>query len=140
MSRRRESFAPEASVVQVLQIVEGAHRSTRTEQDDPVVWIAHALKGAGANLNVLLQGDAVRYATKRGHPDSPARRGHAQLETADVAQEIEKLLQAGVRIYVVAEDAAARRLDARNWLAGVRPVSASELPALLAAHDQLWMW
>ena len=33
-----------------LHIVDGAYRATLEEQDDPVVWLCHAMRGAGAEL------------------------------------------------------------------------------------------
>ena len=42
-----------------LQIVTSAYRCNVEEQDDPVLWIAQVMKGAGADLDVLLEGNAV---------------------------------------------------------------------------------
>ncbi len=42
--------------MKVLQIVETAYRATTEEQDDTVIWISHAMRGASAELGVLLAG------------------------------------------------------------------------------------
>lgn len=48
--------------MKALNIVETAYRATIEKQDDTVIWFTHAMRGAGAELAVLLRSNAVCYA------------------------------------------------------------------------------
>ena len=51
--------------MKVLQVIDQAYRTTTEEQDDTIVWLTRSMRGAGANLMVLLSGHGVHYAVLR---------------------------------------------------------------------------
>lgn len=126
--------------MKVLQIIDNAYRCTIEEQDDPAVWITHAMKGAGAELDVLLRGNAVNYAVK-GQDASGLRFGElVQKNPPRVDNDLVKLIGKNVSVMACQEDAEARGITAAQMLPGVRRVARAEVPALFARYDQVWHW
>src|SRR5262245_43661498 len=95
----------------ILQIVESAYRATLEEQDDTVIWITHAMKGAGGNLDVLLRGNAVNYAAKGQDASGLAFGEKKQTQPPRLAEDVAKLIEKGVAVYVVSDDVAERGLE-----------------------------
>ncbi len=126
--------------MKALQIVESAHRCTIEEQDDPVVWITHAMRGAGAELGLLLRGNAVGYALEGQDAAGLAFGGRAQTQPPRIDREVARLVDRGVPVHVIEEDARERGLDPARLLAGVQPIPRADLPALFARYDQVWHW
>jgi hypothetical protein len=126
--------------MKTLNIIETGYRATLEEQDDPVVWITHALKGAGADLNVLLRGSAVNYTVKAQGVPPLAIGGRRQKHSPHLAEAVSGLIGKGIDVYVVKEDLAERGLDDEELIGGLRTIRKAELPALLQGHDQVWHW
>jgi sulfur relay (sulfurtransferase) DsrF/TusC family protein len=124
----------------VLQVVESAYRCTIEEQDDPVVWISGAMKGAGANLDVLLRGNAVNYAVKGQDASGLSFGAKKQTQPPNVAEDIVRLIGKGVEVYLVEDDAAERGLERTDLIAGVKPVARAGVAKLFAGYDQIWHW
>ena len=126
--------------MKALNIIESAYRATLEEQDETIVWICHAMKGAGADLDVLLRGNAVNYAAKGQDASGLAFGAWKQSEPPRLADDIGSLVKKGVAVYIVKEDVADRGLADGELIEGVEPVSRNDLPGLMEKYDQVWAW
>lgn len=126
--------------MKALNIIEAAYRATLEEQDDTIVWISHAMKGAGADLDVLLRGNAVNYAAKSQDASGLAFGDWKQSEPPRLADDISSLVAKGVAVYIVQEDVTDRGLSSGELIEGVEPVSRGDLPGLMEKYDQVWAW
>lgn len=124
----------------VLSIIETAYRATLEEQDDTIVWLTHAMKGAGADLDVLLRGNAVNYAVKGQDASGLAFGERRQTQPPRLDEDVAKLTTKGVRVFIVQEDLVERGLEHSDLIAGIEPVTVAGLPNLFAAYDQVWHW
>ena len=126
--------------MKALNIIETAYRATLEEQDDPVVWITHAMKGAGADLNVLLRGNAVNYAVKAQSVAPLSFGAKTQTQAPHLPDDIGGLAGKGVDVYIVKEDLAERGLEDEELIGGLNTISRAEIPGLLENYDQVWHW
>ena len=126
--------------MRALNIIESAYRATIEEQDDTIVWLTHAMKAAGADLAVLLRGNAVNYAVHEQDAAGLAFGGWRQTQPPHLADDIAALPPKGVAVYVLVEDLAERGLEAGDLVPGLERVTRDRLPGLFAMHDQVWHW
>jgi hypothetical protein len=126
--------------VKTLQIVKTAYRATSEEQDDTVLWITTAMRGAGAALEVLLTGDAVNYAVRAQDASGLVFGEWRQTQPPRIAADVARLLEKGVPVSFVAEDARAHGLDDVPLVEGVRALRRADLPAFLEGFERVWQW
>jgi sulfur relay (sulfurtransferase) DsrF/TusC family protein len=126
--------------LKALNIIESAYRATIEEQDDTIVWLNHALKGAGADIGVVLCGNAVNYAVRGQDASGLAFGDWRQTQPPRIADDIAALVAKGVAVYVMNEDLARRGLGPGDLVGGVERIAQDRLPSLFAAHDQVWHW
>lgn len=126
--------------MKVLQVIQSAYRCTIEEQDDPAVWITHAMKGAGAELDVLLRSNAVNYGL-RGQDASGLTFGDvAQTQPPQLERDLSNLLEKGVNVFAVAEDIAERGIESSDFVEGIQSIQRSHIPDLFSDYDQIWHW
>lgn len=126
--------------MKALNIISVAYRATLEEQDDTIVWLTHAMRGAGGDIDILLRGPAVNYVIK-GQSVSPlAIGGREQKHAPDVYGQVETLSEKGARVYVLGEDLKQRGLKQAPRLDGARVISNDDLPELFGGYDAVWHW
>ena len=123
-----------------LQIIETAYRATIEEQDDTCIWFCHAMKGGGADLAVLLRGNAVNYAVKAQDASGLRFGAKAQTQPPRLADDVAGLVGKGVDVFFVEDDAAARGLERGDLIDGLVPVKRGGLARLFGDYEQLWHW
>jgi hypothetical protein len=127
-------------MTKILSIVETAYRDTIEEQYDTILLFNHILKNARADIAILLRANAVNYAVQ-GQDASGLRFGKlAQANPPKIDKDVAALIEKGVPVYVVNEDAVERGLVAEELVSGVQHVSRSTLPKLLDQFDHIWHW
>src|SRR5262245_44889209 len=125
--------------MKILNIVETAYRATLEEQGDTVLWLSRALKNAGADLTVVLRGNAVNYAVRQSCP--PLSIGRATIQhPAQPNEDLARLQAKGAKVYVIREDLAARGIAEEQCVTEAQPLARAELVDLMETHDQAWHW
>ena len=126
--------------MKMLSIVASAYRGTLEEQDDTIVWVSHAMKGAGADLALLLQHNAVNYGVTTQDASGLSFGAKAQTQPPRLQGDVAALIAKGVTVYVVNDDLAARGIDKGELIDGLTSVARADLPKLFSEYDQIWHW
>lgn len=126
--------------MKAINIVETAYRGTLEEQDDTILWISHAMKGAGADLDVLLRGNAVNCGVRGQDASGLSFGALKQAHPPDLARDVTSLSAGGVRVFVVRQDLEERGIPADSLVSGLEPVDRAGLPGLLEDYDLIWHW
>jgi sulfur relay (sulfurtransferase) DsrF/TusC family protein len=126
--------------MKALNIVESAYRATLEEQDDTIVWITHAMKGAGADLALLLRGNAVNYAIKDQDASGLVFGDARQTCPPELSEDVAKLIPKGVDVYIVDDDLAERGIEPAQLIGGLKHIARADLADLFGEYDQVWHW
>ena len=124
----------------ILSVVERAYRATVEEQDDTVLWFTWTVKKGGAEIDVLLRGNAVNYAVL-GQDASGLQFGGVSFGGPVVIEhDLKTMMKDGIRIHAVKEDLESRGVDTSRLLPGIQLISSQEIASLFDQFEQIWHW
>ena len=126
--------------MKALNIIETAYRATLEEQDDTIVWITGAMRGAGGDLDILLRRSAVNYAVTGQDASGLVFGDWHQTQPPHIADDLAGLIEKGVGVFVVSEDLEALGITRDSLVPGVKPIIRSDIAGLIRSHDQVWHW
>jgi sulfur relay (sulfurtransferase) DsrF/TusC family protein len=122
-----------------LSIIDNAYRATIEEQDDTAVWFTHAMKNGGADVSILLRGDAVNYAV--ANQDAKGLRfGSRAVKGPDMVRDINAVIAKKIPLFVVSDDLAERGIPTSRVLSGVEQIQRSAIARLIENHDRILTW
>ena len=126
--------------MKTLSIIESAYRATIEEQDDTIVWLHGAMRGAGADIALLLRGNAVSYLVAKQDAAGLAFGEWRQTQPPTLAKDLAALAAKGVEICYVAEDLAERGIATSEIVAGVQPLPRAAVADLVGRYGRVWYW
>lgn len=126
--------------MKALNVVSSAYRATSEEQDDTVVWFVHALRNSGAEVELMLRGNSVNYAVRSQEPVPITLGASVQSNPPKPADDLSRYISQGGRVFVIAEDLAARGIEPGELIDGVQLVGRTTLPGLFERYDRVWSW
>ena len=126
--------------MRVLQIIEQAFRTLTEEQDDTILWLTQSIASAGANVEVLLSGNCVYYGILKSKQPVLKIGQWLQKEPADIPQDIERLINQNIPIYVLAEDLKLRGIEPTLLHHSIKVLNHEKIVDVYNSVDQVWQW
>lgn len=124
----------------VLSVIDTAYRATLEEQDDTAVWFTHIIRQSGADITILLTGNAVNYAV-RGQQPPPLAFGTASIDFPPrLDQGLHKAVEAGVKLVLLRDDADVRGIPASALMPEAEQIWRNQLADFLDGFDLVWHW
>lgn len=124
----------------ILSIVERAYRATVEEQDDTVLWFTWTVKKGGADIDVLLRGNAVNYAVRGQDVSGLAFGGVPFGGPVVIEHDLESMMKDGIKVYAVKEDLESRGIDTSRLLDRIEFIPSREIAPLFSRFDHIWHW
>jgi sulfur relay (sulfurtransferase) DsrF/TusC family protein len=127
-------------MMKVLQMVTQAYRATIEEQDDTILWLTQAMKGAGGDFDVLLSGNAVNYAVPGQDAAGLSIGDWTQTQPPRIEDDLARMTAKGITVFAIEEDLAERGLAETAIVTGIQRLPRADTARLMGRYDQVWRW
>lgn len=117
----------------LLQVIGSTYRLTPEEYGGSVVWNTRSLDGSAGAFGLLLRDDAVAYALRDRDDGSLSSPGQQEAGNG-----LARLIESGVEVHYVQEDATERGLMDHRLIEGVKPLKTSDVPHLVGRYRRVW--
>lgn len=126
--------------MKILNIIESGYRGTVEEQDDTILWLSQSMQAAGAEIDVLLRGNAVNYALE-AQKSLPVSFGNwTQQHPPEVVTQVRSLIKKGAEVYASAADINNRGILHDRLLASVTLLADADISRLFDRYDRVLAW
>src|SRR5262245_21748604 len=98
------------------------------------------MRAAGADVDVVLRGNAVNYAVRGQDASGLAFGERRQTNPPRLDDDVAALAPKGVRVFVVDEDLAERGIEPSELVDGVTSLARNGLAPLCSAYRHVWHW
>lgn len=126
--------------MKTLNIISTGYRATLEEQDDTVLWLLQAMKGAGAEVDVVLRNSAVGYVVPGQDASGLAFGERRQSQPPRLGEDLARMLGKGIRVFVVEDDLKERGIERHEVMSGLQIVRAEQLPRIMGDYEAVWSW
>ena len=124
----------------ILSIINTAYRATLEEQDDAALWFNHACVLAGADIDILLTGNAVNYAIKTDDI-SPLTIGKREVShPSHFGKGLTEFQSCDQKVFYLEEDLLQRGISLNQLVKPFYGVKKKDLSNLVDSYDMVWRW
>ena len=123
----------------ILNVIATGYRATLEEQDDTILWLSTVLQNNGADVGVLLRGNAVNYLVQQECP--PLKIGSTGINhPPKINEDLRRLNAKGAQTFAIREDLEERGIDQQRCISEVQLIRRADVPTLMDDYEQVWHW
>ncbi|TDJ04393.1 MAG: hypothetical protein E2O68_08195 [Deltaproteobacteria bacterium] len=124
----------------IINVIDTAYRATLEEQDDTSLWFTRACKNAGADMDILLTGNAVNYVVRNQNPHALYLGKGAIPHPSKFQDDLSDFIKSGGRLYFLNNDLEERGIESKEIIEGAQALDRTKMASFLDTYENIWHW